>query len=138
MDNPKVFFPLLAVAVLAVVCFLLIGGVYIEKKYRASSKEAPKIRAVPPNVITPLPDHSISGIISLSDNQPLSMGDRKRSLERNFSMNRHLPTLSQIENDCTIIQGNSEPNLTSHEIMAFQVDYFEKDRLKLKKESSNV
>ena len=103
MDNPKVFFPLLAVAVLAIVCFLLIGGVYIEKKYKTFVKEAPKIRAVPPNVVTPMPDHSISAIISLSDNLPLSMGSRKRSLERNFSMHRHLPTLSQVENDCTII-----------------------------------
>ena len=85
MDNPAVFFPLLAVAVLAIVCFLLIGGIYIEKKYKAVGKEAPKIRAVPPNVVSPMPNQSMSAIISLSDNLPLSMGDRKHSVERNSS-----------------------------------------------------
>ena len=85
MDNPAVFFPLLAVAVLAIVCFLLVGGIYIEKKYKAVGKEAPKIRAVPPNVVSPMPNQSMSAIISLSDNLPLSMGDRKHSVERNSS-----------------------------------------------------
>jgi hypothetical protein len=94
MDNPTVFFPLLAVAVLAIVCFLLIGGIYIEKKYKAVGKEAPKIRAVPPNVVSPMPNQSMSAIISLSDNLPLSMGDRKHSVERSCSFRPHLPTLS--------------------------------------------
>ena len=94
MDNPAVFFPLLAVAVLAIVCFLLIGGIYIEKKYKAVGKEAPKIRAVPPNVVSPMPNQSMSAIILLSDNLPLSMGERKHSVERNSSLRPHLPTLS--------------------------------------------
>ena len=84
MDNPAVFFPLLAVAVLAIVCFLLIGAVYIEKKYRGVEKEAPKLRAVPPNVVAPMPNQSISAVMSLSDNLPLSLGDRTHSAEPNF------------------------------------------------------
>jgi len=36
------------------------------------------------------------------------------------------------------MQGQSEPNLTPHEILAYQEDYFEKDRLRMKRESSNV
>ena len=84
MDNPAVFFPLLAVAVLAIVCFLLIGAVYIEKKYRGVEKEAPKLRAVPPNVVAPMPNQSISAVMSLSDNLPLTIGDRTHSAEPKF------------------------------------------------------
>ena len=105
MDNPAVFFPLLAVAVLAIVCFLLIGAIYIEKKYKFAVKEAPKLRAVPPNVVVPVPNQSISAIMSLSDNLPLSMGDRKHSALRNFIEPPHPPTLSQAQIDLEDIQG---------------------------------
>ena len=84
MDNPAVFFPLLAVAVLGVLCFLLIGAIYIEKKYRGLEKEAPKLRAVSPNVVVPMPNQSISAVMSLSDNLPLSIGDQTHSAEPNF------------------------------------------------------
>ena len=84
MDNSAVFFSLLGVAVLVIVCFLLVGAIYIEKKYRSIEKEAPKLRAVPPNVVAPMPNQSMTAIMSLSDNRPLSMGDRKLIVEPRF------------------------------------------------------
>jgi len=67
MDNPAVFFPILGVAVLGIICLLLAMGLYLEKKYRQVDRSVPKLRVKIDAVVGPKDSVSNLNLLTATD-----------------------------------------------------------------------